>query len=106
MSDWMSRFRRSTLRPRLPNWPTSGCAQAGVGDQIRIVRTTTRIGLECDVQRSRQIGRRPQLPPSSVPSVRPATVPGNVWKVSGDLMLHGVTRSLAFDVARESGAFV
>jgi polyisoprenoid-binding protein YceI len=30
----------------------------------------------------------------------------NVWKVSSDLMLHGVTRSLTFDVAREGGAYV
>jgi polyisoprenoid-binding protein YceI len=30
----------------------------------------------------------------------------NVWKVSGDLMLHRVTRLLTFDVARESGAYV
>ena len=29
----------------------------------------------------------------------------NVWKVSGDMTLHGVTKSLTFDVARESGAY-
>jgi hypothetical protein len=30
----------------------------------------------------------------------------NAWKVSGDLTLHGVTKSLTLDVARESGAYV
>jgi hypothetical protein len=30
----------------------------------------------------------------------------NAWKVSGELTLHGVTRSVTIDVAREGGAYV
>jgi len=30
----------------------------------------------------------------------------DAWKVSGELKLHGVTRSLTLDVARESGSYV
>jgi hypothetical protein len=30
----------------------------------------------------------------------------NAWKLSGELTLHGVTRSVTIDVAREGGAFV
>jgi polyisoprenoid-binding protein YceI len=36
--------------------------------------------------------------------VRP--IRDNAWKVFGELTLHGVTRSVTIDVAREGGAYV
>jgi len=38
-------------------------------------------------------------------STQVRSVSDNVWKVSGELMLHGVMRSLTLDVALESGAY-